>query len=285
MQRAPANGGQVGLAAAVDPTTAEVRIIFTRKTSRLEVMEAVLPLIAKTTAASDGTDEGTTCVHDKVQIMHGWLAVMLVLLRPLMRAHLRKRDPELQLCPQLGPFNDKSEVFSVSRLRVMFQYVGKHFVGLPHWGYNIGRSSHATTSTMVAMSREEGVDVPWLRRRFALARMGDAQRVGVYSQAQARIAMADPNSIDARNHGQWQSLHAMDKQNGGATAASGVTPAANVAPTAPSASPVALPVSLAAPALESCTMGERLRFMELELENNKVKLAMKEEDNEKERLR
>lgn len=245
---------------------------------------------------------GTACVHDKVDIMHDWLAVMLVLLRPLMRKHLRKRDPELRLCREVGPFNEKGEVFSVSRLRKMFEYVGEHFVGLPRWGYNIGRSSHASSSTMLALSRDEGVCAPWLTRTFAKGRMGSSQLKGTYTQTQARHAAADPDSIDSRTQGQWQTLQTIEEHNRGAAAGPGPPPPSAAAaphsahPSAPAApayttatatAPAAgaAPVAVAAPAAGGCTAEQQIRLMELQLAMKNADAVLLKEQNEKERLR
>ena len=244
---------------------------------------------------------GTACVHDKAGIMHDWLAVMLVLLRPLMRRHLRKRDPELRLCREVGPFNEKGEVFSVSRLRKMFEYVGEHFVGLPRWGYNIGRSSHASSSTMLALSRDEGVGAPWLIRTFAKGRMGSSQLTGTYTQTQARHAAADPDSIDSRTQGQYQTLQAIEEQNRGAATGSGPPPPSATAaphsahhsapPSAPAApaysttTAVGAPAAGAAPAAGGCTVEQQIRLMELQLAMKNADAVLLKEQNEKERLR
>ncbi|CAM9275966.1 unnamed protein product, partial [Ectocarpus sp. 8 AP-2014] len=166
---------------------ASYMMTFTSPTGTLtEVMEVVLPLTAKNTRASDDTVQGTACVHLKRTEMRRWLAVMLVLLRPLMREHLRASGRHL--CLEVGPFDGRGQLFSTTKLLDLFRCAGQHFLGLPRWGYNINRSIHTSNATFLALARDEGVDTPWVERTFGKARQSHARTVGTYSSTEARFS-------------------------------------------------------------------------------------------------
>lgn len=151
-----------------------------------EVMEVVLPLTAKNTRASDDTVTGTACAHLKRKEMRGWLAVMLVLVRPLMREHLRCSGR--QLCLEVGPFDDKGQLFSRSKLFELSQYAGRHFLGLPRWGYNINRSIHTSNVAFLVLALNEGVEAPWVERTLSKARQSHEQTTRNYSSTEARYS-------------------------------------------------------------------------------------------------
>lgn len=65
------------------------------------------------------------------------LAVMLVILRPLMRELLREGQ---RLCDEVGPFTASGELFTDKQRRHLFRHARWNFLGIPMWGYNINRS-------------------------------------------------------------------------------------------------------------------------------------------------
>ncbi|CBJ26196.1 conserved unknown protein [Ectocarpus siliculosus] len=154
------------------------------KKAPTEVMEVVLPLTAKDTRASDGSIQGTACVHLKRPDMHRWLAVLLVLLRPLMREHLQGSGK--QLCLEVGPFDANGKLFTNSKLLDLFQYAGKHFLGLPRWGYNINRTVHTSNATFLALAQGEGSNAPWVEKVFGQARQSNNRTQGTCSSTERR---------------------------------------------------------------------------------------------------
>ncbi|CAM9551277.1 unnamed protein product, partial [Ectocarpus sp. 12 AP-2014] len=151
-----------------------------------EVMEVVLPLTAKNTRASDGSIQGTACVHLKRPDMHRWLVVMLVLLRPLMREHLRGSGE--RLCLEVGPFDAKGKLFTTSKLCDLSQNAGRHFLGLPRWGFNINRSVHTYSASFLPAARDEGVDAPWVEKVFGQVRQSHEQTKRNCSSTEARYS-------------------------------------------------------------------------------------------------
>ena len=176
-----------------------------------DVIEATLPLLYKNDHASNASLEGGECCHIKDPRMHKWLVVMLVILRPLMREHLKdlhrersKSDPdveEFELCDELGPFDKNGKCFTVGKLQGLFQYLGKHLIALPHWGYNILRTSSMTDSAFLALAQNEGVDAPWILRKLQACRMSKHQYLRHYNAVVPRALRCDPNSMDSRAAG------------------------------------------------------------------------------------
>ena len=252
------------------------------KNASTEVMEVVLPLTAKNTRASDGSVQGTACVHLKRPDMHRWLAVLLVLLRPLMREHLR--GSEKQLCLEVGPFDANGKLFTNSKLLDLFQYAGKHFLGLPRWGYNINRTVHTSSATFLAMAREEGVDAPWVEKVFGQARQSHERTKGTYSSTEARYS-----SQEGMQYAAGGILPVCDALEAATSAASAPAPGPSVAPAftvatptpvssvTPALVPAVTPVTMVAPVVAP-TAAEQIEMM-------KLQLAMKQADAETEKAK
>jgi hypothetical protein len=127
--------------------------------------------------------------------MEKQLAVMLVLLRPLMRELLPAGQ---QLCDEVGPFTAKGELFTDTQLQHLFEHVGWKFLGIPKWGYNINRSVHTTNTCNVAFQLGQDANSPLMWSVHHQSRMSKSLMRGNYCQASHRVQNLDRNSTVAR---------------------------------------------------------------------------------------
>ena len=70
--------------------------------------------------------------------MQKWLAMMLVLLRPLMRELLKgtgKDGNGQELCDEVGPLYTDGMCFDAKKLRMFFREMGTQLITLPYWGH------------------------------------------------------------------------------------------------------------------------------------------------------
>ena len=162
------------------------------------VMEAPLPEFYKNDKAMNRSVGGGECCHIKDPEMHKWLVVMLVILRPLMRDLLADFDKELKLCDELGPFDKDGTVFTVEKLQSFFQYIGKSLVALPHWGYNILRTSSLSDVAFLALANNDPMDAPFIKRKLAAMRTTEDVFTRHYNAVVGRANRVDPYSMDSR---------------------------------------------------------------------------------------
>ena len=171
-----------------------------------DVLEAPLPPSYKNDEAMNRSEEGGGYCHIKDPRMHEWLVVMLVILRPLMREHLADWDggdkgKKAELCDQIGPFDKDGKCFTPRQLQGYFQFIGKHLIALPHWGYNILRTASMTDTAFLALANNDAIDSPWVLRKLTACRMSKAQFNRHYNAVVPRALRANPNSIDSRTAG------------------------------------------------------------------------------------
>lgn len=197
-----------------------------------EVLEVALPVVYKNDDALNPSVEGGECCHIKSPRMHKFLVAMLVILRPLMREHLKdlhpqrlKQDPDAEeytLCPQIGPFNKNGKLFNNAQLLGLFQYLGEHLIALPKWGYNILRTASMTDTAFLALAKNDAVDAPWVLRRLAACRMSKDQYLRHYNATTARVLRFDKSTIDSVAVG-FEGLHQLRrKENEDKSGASGL---------------------------------------------------------------
>lgn len=184
---------------------AEARDIYTllkeRRGKKYVVTKAVLPLDDINSESQNTEAKGSDVEHFKSPEKHGFLAVMLVVLRPLMRRLLRGTGHTL--CTQIGPVDENGAVFSVIKLLELFQFVGRHTLGLSHWGYNINRSIHASNTALVAYDKGLDEDSPFFKKVMRRNNMSEFQSVAVYATGARQAEGTTPDALDARCTGPY----------------------------------------------------------------------------------
>lgn len=158
------------------------------------VTEALLALENKNTRSTDKSPDGTCITHFKAPEMEKEFAVMLVVLRLLMRKLL----PEGQrLCDEVGPFTASGEVFTDTQLQHLFEHVGWNLLGILKWGYNINRSLQVSnTCNGFQQAKDANSALMWSVHHQS--RMSKDQMQSNYNQASHRVQNMDRNSDVSR---------------------------------------------------------------------------------------
>lgn len=137
-------------------------------------MNFVMPRGAKNEEALLESELGLALVHRKSKHCEKPAAVMIVIVRKMIRGLLLEEGKGHELGSGVGPFTEKGKCFNLSQLRELYKYVGERALGLCNFTHNILRTMHVTEVSLDCLKKGVPMDGDEIQALSNASRHGSA---------------------------------------------------------------------------------------------------------------